>query len=281
MVLPRSLEAKMAQFGPTNPNKGGDAFADFLYDTTAQGIWGQNGLLGIVLGQQVAGINTIELKGVLVNGKPHLRCDAKIIVYLPDSIQPIASDVECTDDSGAQIKLFKFDVAPSYSVMASVFDTIPINELYQTYSVDQTHGYPENINWNVIKAFLDSILKDILTYVRECKLDVDCVFDKVWDRVVHNFCGGDCSRDCNYNCKWYDVACHGRKVDCERLKAQCKVCEAALDWAKSLVKAYILSLIGDDLIGDAQPDAEFARDSAVTSKGGCGSSHGSESAKAK
>lgn len=237
-----------------------------MYSTTATSAWRQNGVLGILLAQNapLPGLNTVSLKGVLVDGKVYLRCDVNILLYLPSNIAPIPSDVVCKID-GVDIPLSKFDVTPTTNVSAAVYNTINVADLFDTYSTDETHAL--SIDWNAIKAFLDRIVNDIWTYARECGFNIDCVFDKVWDRLVHNFCGGDCDRDCTFNCKWYDVACHLRKVDCERLKAQCKVCEAALSWAKPVVKAYIVALLAS-----VQQAAEPI--SAAAKSSGCNCSEG-------
>jgi hypothetical protein len=234
----------MTAFGPSNSIGNQNSIDHFMYDAIAAGIYGQNGILGVLLDGNVPvpGVQIFALKGVLINGKPYLRCEDNILLYLPKSWSPISTTVECKTKEGVVFKLVKFDVPIGTSLSASVVNTIKVDDLYESYS-PSLEALLSAPGWNEIKKWLDGILSDIVLYIKQCHLNPDCVFDKVWDRLVHNFCGGDCDRDCSFNCQWWDVACHGKKIDCERLKAQCKACETALAWAKPLVKAYIVNLI--------------------------------------
>jgi len=201
----------------------------------------QDGILGIPM-VSLPGTTSFMFAGWYIRGIPLLICGSNQVITLPSVFDAESTNLVC-ELYGSEREVSKYTVDLNLRVQVTTSQAISLKELHPDAAREALVCEGGAVGTLDVIGDIERELKKIGAFieqvVRECNADPKCVFDKVWAHLVRQICGGDCFRDCTYDCKPWDLACHARKLDCERLKAQCKICEKALEIGKEFVKGWL------------------------------------------
>ncbi|EJA7361038.1 MULTISPECIES: hypothetical protein [unclassified Vibrio] len=198
----------------------------------------QDGILGLpVKDDSDVDSTSILVKGLSINGEHHIQMDSNIVLSVPNRACKHTTIVSVIND-GSEVELAKFELDKDCVAVVRSTSPIKVSDFVSKFTNPE-----RELSILSLGDVLDDIKEEAINILNDCGLDINCAFDRVWSLVVGRICGSDCNRDCTYNCDVLDLACHLRKADCERLKAQCKVCERGLEAAKVLVKGWLMTLL--------------------------------------